>query len=270
MPVITKIARQKNNNERYNLYLDEKYAFSLDEAVLIKYQLSKGKVIEEFTLDEIVFDDEVRKAFNKAINFLSYRMRSEHEVKQKLLQNEFGEAVILEAIRKLYEFGFLNDESFTKALVETQKRNSKKGPTAIRQELKKKGIEKDLQEKVLGDYSEEEQVGIAVTLAEKIIKQSQDKTPRQIKQKVQDTLQRKGYNFSIISQALSAFELEKNEEEWIEIIATQGDKIWRKYASKYNGNDLRRRVKQALYQKGFPAEQIDLYIEKKELEDQDE
>lgn len=69
MPVITRIGRQKNNNERYNLYLDEKYAFSLDEAVLIKYQLSKGKVIEEFTLDEIVFDDEVRKAFNKAINF---------------------------------------------------------------------------------------------------------------------------------------------------------------------------------------------------------
>jgi len=270
MPVITRIGRQKNNNERYNLYLDEKYAFSLDEAVLIKYQLSKGKVIEEFTLDEIVFDDEVRKAFNKAINFLSYRMRSEYEVKQKLLQNEFGEAVILEAIRKLYEYGFLNDESFTKALVETQKKNSKKGPTAIRQELKKKGIEKDLQEKVLGNYSEEEQVDIARTLAEKIINQNQDKTPRQIKQKVQDTLQRKGYNFSIITQALSTFELEKNEEEWIDIIATQGDKIWRKHSAKYKGKDLRRRMKTALYQKGFPAEQIDLYIEKKELEEQDE
>lgn len=270
MPVITRIGRQKNNNERYNLYLDEKYAFSLDEAVLIKYQLSKGKVIEEFTLDEIVFDDEVRKAFNKAINFLSYRMRSEYEVKQKLLQNEYGEAVILEAIRKLYEYGFLNDESFTKALVETQKKNSKKGPTAIRQELKKKGIDKDLQEKVLGNYSEEEQVDIARTLAEKIINQNQDKTPRQIKQKVQDTLQRKGYNFSIITQALSTFELEKNEEEWIDIIATQGDKIWRKHSTKYKGNDLRRRIKTALYQKGFPAEQIDLYIEKKELEEQDE
>ncbi|MGB3101733.1 MAG: recombination regulator RecX [Psychrobacillus psychrotolerans] len=270
MPVITRIGRQKNNNERYNLYLDEKYAFSLDEAVLIKYQLSKGKVIEEFTLDEIVFDDEVRKAFNKAINFLSYRMRSEYEVKQKLLQNEYGEAVILEAIRKLYEYGFLNDESFTKALVETQKKNSKKGPTAIRQELKKKGIDKDLQEKVLGNYSEEEQVDIARTLAEKIINQNQDKTPRQIKQKVQDTLQRKGYNFSIITQALSTFELEKNEEEWIDIIATQGDKIWRKHSAKYTGNDLRRRIKTALYQKGFPAEQIDLYIEKKELEEQDE
>ncbi|WP_342598988.1 recombination regulator RecX [Psychrobacillus sp. FSL H8-0483] len=270
MPIITRIGRQKNNNERYNIYLDEKYAFSVDEAVLIKYQLTKGKVIEAFTLDEIVFDDEVRKAYNKAINFLSYRMRSEHEVKQKLLMSEYGEAVILEAIRKLYEHGFLNDENFSKALIETQKKNSKKGPGAIRQELKKKGIEKDLTEEVLASYSEEEQLTIARTLTEKIINQYQSKTPRQIKQKVQDTLQRKGYNFTIISQAIDSFELEKEEEEWEAIIAIQGDKIWRKYASKYSSYDLRRRVKQALYLKGFPAEHIDLYIEKKELEQQDE
>lgn len=270
MPVITKIGRQKNNNERYNLYLDEKYAFSVDEAVLIKYQLSKGKVIEDFTIDEMVFDDEVRKAYNKAINFLSYRMRSEHEVKQKLLQSEFGEAVILEAVRKLYEHGFLNDESFTKALVATQKKNSKKGPAAIRQELKKKGIEKDLQEKILQTYSEEEQLTIARTLTEKIINQNEAKTPSQIKQKIQDTLQRKGYNFTIISQAIDSFELDKNEEEWEEIIGSQGEKIWRKYASKYKDYELRVRVKQALYQKGFPAEHIDLYIEKKELEQQDD
>lgn len=270
MPVITKIGRQKKNNERYNLYLDEKYAFSVDEAVLIKYQLTKGKVIEAFTLDEIVFDDEVRKAYNKAINFLSYRMRSEHEIKQKLLQSEFGEAVILEAVRKLYEHGFLNDASFTKALVETQKNGSKKGPAAIRQELKKKGIEKELQEEVLATYSEEEQVSIAKTLTEKIINQNQNKTPRQIKQKVQENLQRKGYNFSIISQAIESFDLEKKEEEWLDIIAAQGEKVWRKYSSKYSGYDLRHRVKQALYLKGFPAEHIDLYIENKELEVQNE
>lgn len=270
MPVITKIGRQKNNNERYNLYLDEKYAFSVDEAVFIKYQLTKGKVIEAFTIDEIVFDDEVRKAYNKAIHFLSYRMRSEHEVKQKLLQTDFGEAVILEAIRKLYEHGFLNDEHFTKALVATQKKNSKKGPAAIRQELKKKGIEKDLQEEVLAAYTEEEQLTIARRLTEKIINQNEAKTPSQVKQKIQDMLQRKGYNFTIISQAIDSFELEKEEEEWIELIGAQGDKIWRKYTQKYSGFDLRKRVKQALYQKGFPAEHIDLYVEKKELEQQDE
>lgn len=123
---------------------------------------------------------------------------------------------------------------------------------------------------MLATYTEDEQVTIASTLTEKIINQSQDKTPRQVKQKVQDTLQRKGYNFSIISQALAQFDLEKEQDEWVDIIATQGDKVWRKYSSKYAGFDLKKRVKQALYLKGFPGEQIDIYIEKKEFELQDE
>ena len=42
MPVITKIGRQKKNNERYNLYLDEKYAMSVEEVVLMKNLFRKG------------------------------------------------------------------------------------------------------------------------------------------------------------------------------------------------------------------------------------
>ena len=68
MAIITKITRQKNNPERYNIYIEEKYAFAVDESLLVKYQLSKDKDLEDFERDEIVFDDEVRKAFNKAIN----------------------------------------------------------------------------------------------------------------------------------------------------------------------------------------------------------
>ncbi|MGB3262159.1 recombination regulator RecX [Paenisporosarcina sp.] len=267
MSVITKIMRQKNNPERYNIYLEEKYAFAVDESLLIKYQLSKGKVLEDWERDEIVYDDEVRKAFNKALHFLSFRMRSEHEVKKKLLDAEYGEAVVLEAIQKLYQLDFLNDESFSKALLETQKKTGKKGPRAIQQELKKKGIDKSLQEEVLETYTEEEQAKIAQGLAEKIANQHSSKTPRQVKQKIQDTLLRKGYSYAIISKAIEDIEFETEPEEWEEMIADQGDKIWRKFSSKYTGFDRKRRVKQALYVKGFPAEQIEMFIEKKELEE---
>ena len=40
------------------------------------------------------------------------------------------------------------------------------------------------------------------------------------------------------------------------LVASQGDKIWRKYASKLTGFELQQKVKQALYQKGFPIEEI--------------
>lgn len=43
MPYITKISAQKNNTERVNIFLDEKYAFSVDLDVLVQHDLKKEK-----------------------------------------------------------------------------------------------------------------------------------------------------------------------------------------------------------------------------------
>ncbi|WP_249662193.1 regulatory protein RecX, partial [Lysinibacillus fusiformis] len=77
--------------------------------------------------------------------------------------------------------------------LDTKKLMVKKGPRAIRQDLIKKGIEKNLQDEVLATYSFEEQLKLAMQLAEKIIRSQNKKTPTQIKTKIQDFLLRKGY-----------------------------------------------------------------------------
>jgi len=228
MNVITKISRQKNNPERYNIYLNEEYAFAVDEGTLIKFGLTKGKTLEQFDIDEIVYEDEIAKAFNKALNYLSYQMRSEQEVRKKLLAAEYGEAVVEEAIRKLEKLGFLNDESYSKALLETKKRTAKKGPRAIKQDLIKKGIDKSLQQEVLKQYSYEEQIQNAKDLAEKLVRTGDKNTPAQVKQKIQDLLMRKGYSFDIVSEVLDQMEITRNDDEWNDLIAKQGDKIWSK------------------------------------------
>lgn len=268
MPIITKITQGKNNPERYNVFLEEKFAFSVDETVLVRYQLTKGKELDQWTIEEMNFEDEIRKAFNKALDFLSFRMRSENEVRQKLKDKEFGEAVIDEAIKKLYELNFLDDRAFSEALMRTQMRSSKKGPKAIQQDMQKKGIDKQVQKDVLASYSEEEQVELAKGLAEKIADKEKTKTPRQIEQKISDTLLRKGYSYSVIKLAIADLDLEKDEDQWTDIVAAQGDKLWRKHSSKLTGYDLKSKVKQGLYQKGFPAEVINEYLEKKENEDE--
>lgn len=264
MQVITKIGRQKNNQQRYNIYLNEKYSFAVDEGTLIKFGLQKGKVLEQIEIDEIQYEDEIAKAFNKALNFLSFQMRSKHEVKTKLLQLDFGEAVIQEAIHKLTGLGFLNDESYSKALLETRKRTAKKGPAAIRQDFIKKGIDKQLQQQVLETYSHDEQLKIAMELAEKAIRSNENKTPTQVRQKIQDILLRKGYSYSIVTEIIEQIKLERHDDEWAILIESQGDKLWRKYASKLTGFELHQKVKQALYQKGFPIDKINEYIEQKE------
>lgn len=263
MQVISKIGRQKNNPERYNIYLNEVFSFAVDESTLIKFGLTKGKILEQFEIDEITYDDEIAKAFNRALNFLSFQMRSEYEVKKKLIDTGFGESVVLEAIRKLEKLGFLNDETYSKALLETKKKTAKKGPKAIKQDLIKKGIDKETQSKVLESFTYVEQVEIAKELAEKTVRANNKKTPMQIKQKVQDILMRKGYSFSVINEILDQIQLEREDEDWQQMIEIQGEKIWKKYASKFTGSELQMKMKQALYQKGFPIEVIEMYLEEK-------
>ena len=270
MPVITKITQQKKDGERYNIFLDEKYAFSVHETVLVKFGLTKGMSLEDWSIDDMMYEDEIRKAFNRALHFLGFRMRSEHEVKTKLLDAGYGEAVVMEAIVKLKNLGFLNDESFSEALLQTQVKTSNKGPRAIRQELQKKGIKKELQEKVLDGYSEEEQIQIATKLATKAAEANRSITPTQLKQKIQNALLRKGYSFDIIKQALAQVDFEREEDEWETILESVGEKAWRRHSSKYDGRERRNRVKQTMYQKGIPLELIDRFIEKKELEEDGE
>nr|WP_205536260.1 recombination regulator RecX [Paenisporosarcina cavernae] len=270
MPTITKISRQKNNQERYNIYLDGKYEFAVDEAVLVQYELAKDRVLEDWERDEILFDEEVQKSFNKALHFLGFRMRSEKEVKDKLKKLGYGEAVIIEAVRKLYTLGFLNDEEFSKALMQTKKNSNKQGPRAIQQELMKKGIDKKLQESILNDYSEEDQLATAREIRDKVIRKLTSKTPSQTKNKIQETLMRKGFNFEIIRTVNEEVEWETETEEWLELISAQGEKVWDKFAKKYSGYERTMRVKQALYQKGFPSEQIDNFIERKVNEENGE
>lgn len=213
------------------------------------------------------FEDEVRKAYNKALYYLGFRMRSEGEVRQKLKEKEYGNAVIDEAVKKLYSHNFLDDRAFSEALMQTQIKSAKKGPRAIQEDMQKKGIDKQMQEEVLNSYSEEEQLEIAKGLAEKIAVKEKMKTPSQIKQKINEALMRKGYSYSLIKEAIEDLDLEKDEDQWTDIVTAQGDKLWRKHSSKLTGYDLKSKVKQGLYQKGFPAEVINDYLEKKENED---
>jgi regulatory protein len=269
LPVITKITQQKKDNERYNIFLDEKYAFSVHETVLVKFGLTKGMSLEDWSIDDMVYEDEIRKAFNRALHYLGFRMRSELEVKKKLLEAGYGEAIVLEAIVKLKNLGFLNDESFSEALVQTQKNSANKGPRAIQQELQKKGIGKELQAQVLESYSEEEQLQIATRLAEKAANSNRSVAPAQLKQKIQNALLRKGYSFDIIKQALENIDFGREEDEWAGITESIGEKAWRRYSSKFSGRNLNNRVKQAMYQKGIPFDRIDAFIEKKENEEDD-
>lgn len=93
MAVITKIEVQKRTKERFNIYIDkgqgEEYGFSVNQAVLIKHGLQKGLEIDEVEIANILYNEEVQKAYLQAISYLSYQMRTKQEVEEYLRKKKW-------------------------------------------------------------------------------------------------------------------------------------------------------------------------------------
>lgn len=263
MAYITKITTQKQNTERYNVFLDygkgEEFAFSVDEDVLIKFQLKKGMELDDFSLSEINYQDHIRKAYNLAIQYLSRRMRSETEVRTYLLEKDTVEPIIQEVIHKLYEYQFLNDEEYAVAYVRTQKNTTDKGGELVKRELVERGIKEDLIVKAIKEYPFEAQLLKARQLCEKLIQKNRRDSERTLHQKIEQFLLRKGYPMEIIRSAFEDAVVSKDQDEEMEALRYQGEKAHRKY-SHLDGYEYKLKMKQALYRKGFSIDAIEQFL----------
>lgn len=263
MAVITKITTQQKNQDRYNIFLDrgkgEEFAFSVDSDVLIKFQMKKGMELDDLSLMEINYQDDIRKAYNLAISYLSRRMRSEKEIKDYLVQKEIEEPVIHEVVYKLLAQKYINDQEFGLAYTRTQMKTTDKGPKLIRIELKDKGIEQTIIEMVLEEFPFDLQLDKALKLCKKNVQKNLKDSNRVIKQKLEQLLQRKGYSFDVINIAINETELDSDEDE-LNAIRFQGEKVLRKYHA-LTGFEYKQKIKQTLFRKGFSLEIIEKYLE---------
>lgn len=259
MTVISKITTQKKNTSRYNIFINDEYAFSVDEAVFIKFQLKKGKTLSPLDIQQIQFHDTIEKAYTMALHFLSYRMRSELEVRQYLIGKNIELIVINEIIHKLYHHNYLNDLDFAKAFVRTQMSSGEKGPRIIQISLKEKGIREPYIEEAMDEFPHSMQIEQAERLAKKMVKKENKLSERALKQKLEAMLHRKGFMSDVVAEVVSNLTIEKDEEEEWTAIVHQGEKIKKKYEGK-EPFIFQQKIKQALYRKGFPLELIERYL----------
>lgn len=262
MPYITKISAQKNNEERVNIFLDEKYAFSVDLDVLVKFDLRKGKELDELDIIEIQYGDDVKKGFKKALDYLSYRMRSTKEVKDHLKKKDVADSAITEILHMLKGYKYLDDREFAAAYVSTHRKTSGKGPDVLFRELKLKGIDDELIQEALSSFSFSDQVEAAVKHAEKVLKKEKKLSSKETKQAIEQHLVRKGFSFDVISAALQETDYENDDSAEREALEKQGEKAMKRCG--YDGSyETKMKVKQHLFRKGFSIAMIDQFLDEK-------
>jgi regulatory protein len=263
LAIITKITTQRKNQDRFNVFMDygkgEEFAFSVDSDVLIKYHLKKGMELDDFSFMEVQYQDDIRKAYNLAVHYLSRRMRAEKEIKDYLLQKEMDEPIINEILLRLTTQKYINDEEFALAFVRTQVNTTDKGPNVIKMELKEKGIEEGILTHALEEFPLEQQIEKATKISGKFFQKNTKESLKIQKQKLENLLVRKGYSYEVINIAANETEEANEVDDEMEAIRFQGDKAHRKY-SKYSGYEYKQKMKQALYHKGFSMDLIEKFL----------
>jgi len=200
MGVITKIEDQKNK-KRFNIFVDDAFFCGLIKEVAVLANLKVGKEVDEKELNQLIFDSEVKMAFEKASSYLASREHSKKELFDKLLKKGYQKEVITAAIEKLEEYHYVDDELFAEQFV-TQ--NTKYSKMVLEGKLRQKGVSNEIIKQVLGDGDDETEFELCKKQARKYIG-SKDMTKEGAKDKLIASLLRKGFKINTIKQAIKEF-----------------------------------------------------------------
>ncbi|ECL7820179.1 recombination regulator RecX [Listeria innocua] len=266
---ITSISVQQKNKERYNIFIDEKYNFSVDEEVLARYQLMKGKTLTEADIEEIKQADMVRKGLNKAINFLSHRVRSEKEIRDYLRKQEMEPFAIDEILKKLADMDYINDVEFAELYTKTQIKTTLKGPRTIERELVEKGLTREIISQVMEEYASDIQLENATKQAMKIMKRNNKSAKKMLQQKIITDLIQKGYSSEVAKMAAIEATSELDVADEADILQKQVKKTIRKN-KRYKPSIAKQKTITSLMQKGFSYDTIQSYLTENEISFEEE
>lgn len=141
-------------------------------------------------------DKKANTAMDTALNYLTYRMRSESEIRTKLKQKGFSEEDTDGTISKLREYGYVDDRAFAAELVRSKRCGKPTGRRLLKQLLYKSGLDNDIIEYALLSYTEDEEQEACDMLFEKLLaSKGNDKNAHA---KIQRALLQRGFNYDII------------------------------------------------------------------------
>lgn len=213
MPKVTSVEVQKQNTHRYNIFLDDVFAFGADEDLVVEYRLISGKILDPAKVEKLLFEAAVGKLMERMYGLFNIRQRSEKEVRDYLKnlsykrkargQDEISNVAIALLVDKLKQKKLLSDADFAKSWVESRRRSKKKGKLALKQELFQKGINKETIEELISGqitgYSEEE---LAKQALEKKLRIWKNLPEIEFKKKAYGFLTRQGFEYEVIKNVI--------------------------------------------------------------------
>ncbi len=141
------------------------------------------------------------KARQAALKFLSYRNRSQVEVRRKLAQR-YPSEVVEQVIARLVEQHYLDDVKFAIEWRRQRERRRPRGRSVLQRELQGLGVEREVIQEALEGIEETDN---AYRAADAIVRRLACADYGQFRQKVWAFLQRRGFDNSAIRSTIDRY-----------------------------------------------------------------
>lgn len=199
---ITDLKQGVKNPNRVNVFVDGKFAFSLDVTQVVDFKIKVGKLLGPEELLEYQKASEFGKLYQRALEWVLVRPRSEKEaydyLYKKVYEKKLDKNYINNIFEKLKDRKYLDDFKFAEWYVEN--RFVKKGVSVrrLKMELMKKGIEKSIIEEILSASERNDKDEILKIIAKKRAKYTDEKLIQY--------LCRQGFSFELVSELVRSSE----------------------------------------------------------------
>lgn len=197
---ITMIKPAVKTQGRFNIFVDTKYSFSLDEQQLLDLKVKRGQEISEQELENLKKESDFGKKYARSLELIMRRIRSEKEIRDYAWRKKWEAEETARVIEKLLSKGYVNDEKFATAWVRSRAALKHISKRKLILELRQKGIASEIIEQTFEqseDYSEQQ------ALAELVDKKRARYPDRN---KFTAYLMRQGFRYDDVKQALTETE----------------------------------------------------------------
>ena len=204
---ITDIRIQEKRKNRVSVFINDEFAFGLDQNVLIKSGIARGDELDESRIREVLAMEDLKQANDKAVRLLAVRARSIHELRDRLLRDKLPADIVEQVINEFIRLGLLNDTEFAVMFARNRMITKPSGRILLINELKAKGLgQADIDKGLEAAYSEQGEYDYACEVAVKAKKRYRKREEDAAKKKTTEFLLRRGFNWDHVKDIIENWE----------------------------------------------------------------
>ncbi len=197
--MVTAIKRQaRARSNRFNIFVDSAYSFTLSDLDLSMSGLRVGQELEAADISQYTQKANEAKAYALALRYLGVRVRSRRELTDYLTRKNCAQDEVEAALERLEGLGLVDDRAFAAAWIADRLAVRPRSRMRLVQELGAKGVARDIIDLALEEIDPERELQTLKVLIERKRRTSgygDDK-------KLVAYLQRQGYRWALIKEAM--------------------------------------------------------------------